>query len=292
MSKVLCEKSDLVAIADSVREKIGTSDTFYVSELSGKIKEISDGGSSTETWVLNDSGEGFYNFSFSANFTSNGQEFTLLRSVPAQGVIRLFFGTTFVGTYVIGTKKVTWTLANYRKLVFSDAPTGNLLTWLQTNGVKQEDNLAIESSKALEITSNGTTFVTPDAPYDALKKVDVTVNVASGGGGETTSLNVKIDVNSSAEALLFCLWQTSDGWMGTSIFDTTTNSFTIPNVVVGGYVIFTRDPSSSLHFLTALLSGIKSIDVDAMDSEWDVPNAALVMQVTASSPSFILALQN
>lgn len=184
MSKVLCEKSDLVTIADSVREKIGTSDTFYVSELSGKIKEISDGGSSAETWVLNDSGEGFYNFSFSANFTSNGQDFTLLRSVPAQGVTRLFFGTTFVGTYAIGTKKVTWTLANYRKLVFSDAPTGNLLTWLQTNGVKQEDNLAIESSKALEITSNGITFVTPDAPYDALKKVDVTVNVASGGAVE------------------------------------------------------------------------------------------------------------
>lgn len=38
-------------------------------------------------------------------------------------------------------------------------------------------------SKALTITSNGTVSVTPDAPYDALKKVDVTVNVASGGGG-------------------------------------------------------------------------------------------------------------
>ena len=41
-------------------------------------------------------------------------------------------------------------------------------------------------SKALTITSNGTVSVTPDAPYDALKKVDVTVDVASGGGGGTT----------------------------------------------------------------------------------------------------------
>lgn len=39
----------------------------------------------------------------------------------------------------------------------------------------------VQESKALTITSNGTVSVTPDAPYDALKKVDVTVDVASGG---------------------------------------------------------------------------------------------------------------
>lgn len=44
-------------------------------------------------------------------------------------------------------------------------------------------DIAIQDTKALTITSNGTVSVTPDAPYDALKKVDVTVNVASGGGG-------------------------------------------------------------------------------------------------------------
>lgn len=119
--KILCEKTGLDNIADAVRNKLGTNDTFYVRELSGKIEEISGGGS-TETWVLNDSGEGFYSFLFSANFTSNGQEFTLLRAMPAQGVTRLFFGTTFVGTYVIGTKKVAWTLANYRNLFFRTRP--------------------------------------------------------------------------------------------------------------------------------------------------------------------------
>ena len=41
----------------------------------------------------------------------------------------------------------------------------------------------VQDTKALTITSNGTVSVTPDAPYDALKKVDVTVDVASGGGG-------------------------------------------------------------------------------------------------------------
>ena len=42
---------------------------------------------------------------------------------------------------------------------------------------------AVQPSKALTVTSNGTTTITPDAPYDAIKQVDLTVNVASGGGG-------------------------------------------------------------------------------------------------------------
>lgn len=39
--------------------------------------------------------------------------------------------------------------------------------------------------KALTITSNGITTVTPDTSYDALSKVDVTVNVVGDGGSPT-----------------------------------------------------------------------------------------------------------
>ena len=42
---------------------------------------------------------------------------------------------------------------------------------------------AVQPSKTLTVTSNGTTTITPDAPYEAIKQVDLTVNVASGGGG-------------------------------------------------------------------------------------------------------------
>lgn len=41
----------------------------------------------------------------------------------------------------------------------------------------------IQESKSVTITSNGTTEITPDAPYDALAKANVTVDVTSGGGG-------------------------------------------------------------------------------------------------------------
>lgn len=50
-------------------------------------------------------------------------------------------------------------------------------------GTLEASSVSVQPSKSVTITSNGTVSVTPDAPHDALKKVDVTVDVASGGGG-------------------------------------------------------------------------------------------------------------
>lgn len=83
----MCEKSDLVAIADSIRSKTGSTDGMKVAEIPQKIEAIETG-----------------------------------------------------------------------------------------------SNINIQASKSITYTSNGTATITPDAGYDALSSVDVTVNVASGGG--------------------------------------------------------------------------------------------------------------
>lgn len=261
-----------------------------IGGVTGTLEASSSGGAK-ETWVLN---EILANNSVTFNtlFTSNGESFSKI-SFTTGLTSYVKYDNTTVARFNPLAGVVKWNAPAYRKLTFDTPPTGDLLTWLQANGVKQPDDTAVQDTKALTITSNGTVSVTPDAPYDALKKVDVTVNVASGGGGgETTSLNVNIDVAGSVETLLFCLWQTSDGWMGTANFDTTTNSFTIPDVIVGGYVIFTHDPASPLYFVPFRMNGVESIDVGAMDAELDIPNAALVMQVTDPSPSFWLQLKS
>ena len=54
VDKVLCNKSDLVNVADAVRLKLGVTDTYYVSELSSAIQNIQTVGGS-QTGVVNTS---------------------------------------------------------------------------------------------------------------------------------------------------------------------------------------------------------------------------------------------
>lgn len=152
-------------------------------------------------------------------------------------------------------------------------------------------SVSVQPSKSVSITQNGTTTVTPDTGYDALGQVDVTVDVASGGVGGGTITSLKVRPALSVDAVLFCIWQTSDGWMGTANFDTSAD-FTIPNVIVGGYVIFTHDPASTWYFSTSFTDGVEALDVGAMDAQWDIPNAALVLKVTAPSPKCTFSLLN
>ena len=49
VDKVLCNKSDLVNVADAVRSKLGVTDTYYVSELSSAIQNIQTGDATIKT---------------------------------------------------------------------------------------------------------------------------------------------------------------------------------------------------------------------------------------------------
>lgn len=136
-----------------------------------------------ETWVLNQAVDTATKFSYSKNFTANGVSYSSISvgglTAPGAGgmVYNLRYGNTTVANS--GYFGATDEKNVNRKITFSEPATGELLAWLQANGVKQPNDTIIQDTKALTITSNGTISVTPDAPYDALKKVDVTVNTAS-----------------------------------------------------------------------------------------------------------------
>lgn len=138
--------------------------------------ESGGGGSTSETWVLNNSLTYDPLEKTTINFVSNGESYAYISyEVPAVGEPKLKYGNnpvTFGNVFAASTQI-------YRKVTFAEAPTGDLLTWLEANGVKQPANLAVQPSKDVTITSNGTTEITPDAPYDVMEKANVTVDVAA-----------------------------------------------------------------------------------------------------------------
>lgn len=246
-----------------------------------------------ETWVIKSDAAGEL-VTTQIAFTSNGQKFTSIGAVYDGSVFSLQYGNNEIAIFTPGASSgYEFYNEAYRKLTFDTPPAGALLTWLQANGVKQPDDTAVQDTKALTITSNGTVSVTPDAPYDGLKKVDVTVNVASGGGsGETTS----VDVYSRSDTLnrhISCVWQTENGWVSTNEFSVINNDFlfTIQNVLVGGYIIFTKDPTDSAFFGVEDLNGVEVLDVNpAPDSMTTITNASIVIKVINIGSSFRLSI--
>ena len=169
-----------------VSEKGGTVPASQtVANLATAIDSIPAGGSK-ETWVIKSDASGEF-ATTQISFTSNGQKYTSIgANSDSSSFIILHYDSNEIAGYDPGAGSYGYEFDNeaYRKLTFDTPPTGALLTWLQSNAVKQPDDTAVQDTKALTITSNGTVSVTPDAPYDGLNSVDVTVNV-SGGGGAT-----------------------------------------------------------------------------------------------------------
>ena len=86
-------------------------------------------GSTSETWVLNETLTLTPN-TFSANFTANNSTYTEIWMSDRE----LAYGDS--GNVVYATKG-GWIDEANKTITFATAPTGDLLTWLQSNGTKQ-----------------------------------------------------------------------------------------------------------------------------------------------------------
>ena len=130
-----------------------------------------------------------------------------------------------------------------------------LIDSIQTGGA------AVQPSKALTVTSNGTTTITPDAPYDAIKQVNLTVNVASGGGGDGFKITFPTTAknwNNAAAAYLIL----SNGARKPFISYSSVSGQTIENVV--GIICRANDP---IDILTMTLSKGKIAQINNLTSE-------------------------
>lgn len=157
------------------------------SDITGTLESGSSTGGGSETWVLNSTIDVRTKFSYPITFTSNGKNYEIfavggIGSIGDEIYYSLIYGSDRVLTGDLGGLFDS-EHAIYRKITFATTPTGDLLTWLEANAVKQASDTAVQESKSVSITENGTTTINSDVPYDAIKSVEVTANVASSGGG-------------------------------------------------------------------------------------------------------------
>lgn len=87
----------------------------------------------SETWVLNETISGILSQT-NINFVSNQISFVAI--IKSSNYLKYYIdenGSSSAMAYRNGS----WTISAYRTITFDTAPTGDLLTWLQSNGTKQ-----------------------------------------------------------------------------------------------------------------------------------------------------------
>ena len=91
-----------------------------------------------ETWVIKSDAAGEL-VTTQIAFTSNGQKFTSIGANGYSGTfVILYYDNNEVAGYDPGTGGVyEFDNEAYRKLTFDTPPTGDLLTWLQSNATRQ-----------------------------------------------------------------------------------------------------------------------------------------------------------
>lgn len=133
---------------------------------------------------------------------------------------------------------------------------------------------------------------TPNA--DGTQNLAITDAAGGGGGGgsgETGTTSLTVYPAGGIERPILCSWQTESGWMYTTKFDTSA-TFTLTNVLIGGYAILSTGPDSELSFIAKRETGVEPIYPVGLDSTVDTYDVSLVLKITSANPTINVGLTN
>lgn len=137
-------------------------------------------------------------------------------------------------------------------------------------------------------------------PYNiaATTNADGTQNLAitdagggssGGGSGETGTTSLTVYPRGGLERPILCSWQTESDWVYTTKFDTS-DTFTLTDVLIGGYVILSIDPQSAASFVADDGTGVEPIYPVEFDSTIDTHDVSFVLKITSTNPTISVGL--
>lgn len=136
---VVTDSTGGTATTNKCEFRVGTS-ASQTQVLTKQIEPVriynGNAGAGTETWVINSDATGEFATTQIA-FTSNGQKFTSIGAKYNGLYVVLCYDSYEAAGYELGGGVYEFEFEAYRKLTFDTAPTGALLTWLQSNATKQ-----------------------------------------------------------------------------------------------------------------------------------------------------------
>lgn len=186
---------------------------------------------SGETWLLNETLTGFdqglVSFEYNVNFTSNGNNYSILKTGKSTDYISdtLIYDTVIVYNR---TGLNTWKNEAYRTITFATSPTGNLLTWLQANGTKQGSTPTYKfkhwkksNVKVNEQSTETWLFNSPMSDMMTNKEINITFT----SNGETfTQLAIRLNkgIMNYVKSDRTSVGAYEDGWVGNPQYQTIT----------------------------------------------------------------------
>lgn len=162
-------------------------------------------------------------------------------------------------------------------------------------GATAHDKSGAQITGTMEASAGGDYNIAATTNADGTQNLAIT-DAAGGGGsgggsGETGTTSLTVRPGGAQERPILCSWQTESGWLYTTKFYTSA-AFTLPNVLIGGYVMLSIGSESDVSLVAHNVTGVEPILPVGLDSTVDTYGVSLVLKITSANPVVTVGLTN